>query len=110
MSITQTETLLCDPRTAGEMLLYHLVAQQGWWALLANLQSVPVYPLLFIKLIYSTMLQGAGPDVPLHKHPDLNLPLSLTHPLPLPHQFSHQLCQHMAGHMHHGVVYKTEVG
>lgn len=29
MSITQTETLLCDPRTACEMPLYHSAARDG---------------------------------------------------------------------------------
>lgn len=29
MSITQTETLLCDPRIAGEMPLYHRAARMG---------------------------------------------------------------------------------
>lgn len=29
MSITRTETLLCDPRTDGETPLYHLAAHMG---------------------------------------------------------------------------------
>lgn len=29
MSITQTETLLCDPRIAGETSLYHRAAHRG---------------------------------------------------------------------------------
>lgn len=29
MSITQTETLLCDPRRAGETPLYHHAAHMG---------------------------------------------------------------------------------
>lgn len=37
MSITQTETLLCDPHTVAQTPLYHHAARMSRWAPLANL-------------------------------------------------------------------------
>lgn len=70
------------------------------WQIYSQCQCMPCY---FIKLIYSVRrdaCKGAGPDVPLHRHPDLNLySTSVWHihyNPPSLHWFSHQLCQHMA--------------
>lgn len=97
--------LLCDPHAAAETTLYHYAVRGSGgrcWQIYSRCQCVPCY---FIKLIYSTTAVRrdavrswpwcASTQTPW---PESLLHLRLTHPLPFPHWFSHQLCQHMAGY------------